>query len=260
MHTQSILPTAVPYPFQLSIRRCSSNYLFIPELFSFFRFEKSFMSSMKKNFSIGLLQFNESHSFRSFCQDSMSISTPSFLSSRVSVKLFPLTSSRAARSIGGRGFLQYWNVLYCQKSSLCWLCTPSAPCGLPALSTVSPPPAARLTWGSPCSPGGGSPGSRPQLCSSGSSSPPPRRLRGADAGSAMVPASPRRLRGRAAPDGGTQSGGSSGKSLSRSRFQGTRNVSGSAARRLAMGQGWGSREPQPGGGTELGASRGWTGR
>ena len=58
---------------------------------------------------------------------------------------------------------------------------------------------------------------------------------------AMIPASPWRLRGRAVPDGGTQSGGSSGKSLSRSRFQGTRNVSGSAARRLAMGQGRGSR-------------------
>lgn len=78
-------------------------------------------------------------------------------------------------------------------------------------------------------------------------SPPSRRLLGDAEGSVITAESILRFRGssetpRGCPGcetacGGTQrgSGGSSGKSQSRSRFQGTWNVSGSAARRLAMG-------------------------
>lgn len=129
------------------------------------------------------------------------------------------------------------------------MCARSAP--LPALPIPSSLPGTRLPRGSSCSLGGGSPGSRPrQSCRSWPPSPPPRRLRGAAAGS-MVPASPCRLRDRA---GGTQSGGPSGKSLSKSRFQGTRNVSGSAARRLAMGRGWVARGWRREGGGRRGAA------
>lgn len=57
--------------------------------------------------------------FNSFCQDSMSISTTSFLPGSVaSGRLSSTTSSMSARSIGGKGFLQYWKELYCQNSSL----------------------------------------------------------------------------------------------------------------------------------------------
>lgn len=78
-------------------------------------------------------------------------------------------------------------------------------------------------------------------------SPLSRRLLGEAAGSVIAPESILRFRGNSgtprscpgceAPGGGVQKGGggSSGKSQSRSRFQGTWNVSGSAARRLAMG-------------------------
>lgn len=52
-------------------------------------------------------------------QDSMSISATSSLSrSLAPVRLPAFTSSMSARSIGGKGFLQYWKVLYCQNSSL----------------------------------------------------------------------------------------------------------------------------------------------
>lgn len=53
------------------------------------------------------------------CQDSMSISTTSSLPwSLASVRLSSFIASMSARSIGGKGFLQYWKVLYCQNSSL----------------------------------------------------------------------------------------------------------------------------------------------
>ncbi|KAL1774677.1 hypothetical protein HispidOSU_030728, partial [Sigmodon hispidus] len=82
---------------------------------------------------------------------------------------------------------------------------------LPALPTLSPPPGAWLTWGSSCSRGGGSPGSRLQPCLSFTGR--NRSLRQ----DPRVPLPPD-------PDRGTQSRGSSGKSLSKSHFQGTRNV------------------------------------
>jgi hypothetical protein len=96
----------------------------------------------------------------------------------------------------------------------------------------------------------GSPVSSPRLAGSSppgtSLSPLPRRLLGETESSVMAPASIFRFRGCpgcAVSDGGTQSGGGGGssvKSQSRSRFQGTWNVSGSAARRLAMGpEAWG---------------------
>lgn len=169
----------------------------------------------------------------------------------------------SARSIGGKGFLQYWKVLYCQNSSLNWRgAAPHSPrWGSARPAPSSPLPlGGRTLWGS--SPGprgrtsgcrsGGSPVSRPRPSRPGAPvSPPSRRLLGETEGSVIAPASILRFRGSSgtrkgclgceAPGGGIQSGGggggggSSGKSHSRSRFQGTWNVSGSAARRLAMG-------------------------
>lgn len=186
----------------------------------------------------------------------MSISTTSFLPSSVaSVWLFSLTSSMSDRSIGGKGFLQYWKVLYCQNSSLCWSsAAPQSSRGGPVRPAPSSPPplggwASRGSSPGPRGPpgscdSGGSPVSRPRPSRSpplgALLSPLSRRLLGEAEGSDMAPASILRFRdspGCEVPDGGIQSGGggSSVKSQSRSRFQGTWNVSGSAARRLAMG-------------------------
>lgn len=176
----------------------------------------------------------------------------------------------SARSIGGKGFRQYWKVLYCQNSSLSWCgAAPQSPRGVSARpAPLSPPPlGGRAAWSS--SPGlwgrrggggcsrGGSLVSQPRPSRSAPPgapvSPPSWRLLGEAEGSVIAPASTLRFRGsagtlRGCPRGeaaaaaaaGIQSGrggGSSGNSQSRSRFQGTWNVSGSAARRLAMGPG-----------------------
>lgn len=131
----------------------------------------------------------------------------------------------------------------------------SAPSGLPSLSTLLPLPKAQLTqagiallprrWLS------GLQVTAPQLLyvipTTMLLMGPRHRLRH---GSRV----PWPLRGRVAPDRGTQSGGFPGKSLSRSGFQGTWNLSGSAAGHLAMGQGWGSRGQQLEGDMELRAS------
>lgn len=206
--------------------------------------------------------------FNSFCQDSMSISTTSFLPGSVaSGRLSSTTSSMSARSIGGKGFLQYWKELYCQNSSLSWRGAapqspgrgsvrpaPSSPPPLGGRAPRGSSPGPRGRTGGCCS--GGSPVSRPRpsRCTPPGTllSRPSRRLLGEAEGSVIAPASILRFRGSSgtptgcpgweAPGGGIQSGGgggggSSGKSQSRSRFQGTWNVSGSAARRLAMGPG-----------------------
>lgn len=174
----------------------------------------------------------------------------------------------SARSIGGKGFLQYWKVLYCQNSSLSWRgAAPQSPRGGSARpAPLSPPPPGGRAPGS-SSPGlcGRRGGGGGGCCSSGGSlvsqlraarsappgelvSPPSWRLLGEAEGSVIAPASTLRFRGSSgtprgcprgeAAAGGIQSGrggGSSGNSQSRSRFQGTWNVRGSAAGRLAMG-------------------------
>lgn len=170
----------------------------------------------------------------------------------------------SVRLIGGKGFLQYWKVLYCENSSLSWrgAVPHSSRRGSALPAPPSPPPLGgrALRGSSPGTQGrtggvssGGSPVSRPRPSRSAPTgalgSLPTRRLLGEAEGSVIAPASILRFRGSSetptgcpeceAPGGRIQSGGggSSGKSQNRSRFQGTWNVSGSAARRLAMGLG-----------------------
>lgn len=177
------MSTVVLHPGQLSIRRFGNHELFNPKTLPHSPGLKKVSSQVwRRTFPLGLIKFSESHFFRSVCQDS--ILTPSFLSSSVCQAI----CTQIFRSCQ----INKWQRV---PPKLEYIILPKLllavhPRQLPASCPISLhrcPPMTRLTRGSSCSPGSGSPGSRLQPCSSSLWT---SRMQGAEAGSAMILASP----------------------------------------------------------------------